>query len=227
MRVLRLGFVLMVAMLAGGAVAAFWPPPGERTLRQFDPARMASFETDMWKAYYGKQRVRLFVLLVRQLHEQSRFRWVDATRVGFHFARAAGRFSESRGDYEQVVPDLVAGYDITRRWVGGAFDPMAVARAELAWWVARRIPGQNAPAQVGRLMALAYAQLYEAPFAAVSEAARLRAEAAALRDAGGARADWNRVESLLRQSYRALHEALNAPRLASTGPALLAGAAAR
>ena len=53
-----------------------------------------------------------------------------------------------------------------------------------------------------------YATLYGGPNEAFDEAGILRARAAALRDAGGAEADWAEVESLLRQSYRTLVEAL-------------------
>ncbi len=88
------------------------------------------------------------------------------------------------------------------------FDPRAVARAELAWWMARRIPGQNSPEQVGGHMADAYALLYETTSARVTTAAVLLARAAALRDADAAAPDWTAIGHLLRESYRDLHLAL-------------------
>ena len=51
------------------------------------------------------------------------------------------------------MPDLEAAYSTARDWLDAGFDPPAVARAELAWWVARRIPGQNSVEQVGGLIA--------------------------------------------------------------------------
>jgi hypothetical protein len=59
---------------------------------------------------------------------------------------------------------LIAGLVIdwlamARDWLHAGFDPRAVARAELAWWVARRTPGQDSPERIGRLMAEAYARL--------------------------------------------------------------------
>jgi hypothetical protein len=66
----------------------------------------------------------------------------------------------------------------TRDWLDADFDPAAVARSELAWWVARRTPGENSPAQVGELIAAEYAVLYGVPRDAVRSSAMIRAEAA-------------------------------------------------
>src|SRR5262249_54977139 len=113
-----------------------------------------------------------------------------------------------KGGYEIVLPDLEAAYAKARSWTDAAYDPRAVARAELAWWVARRVPGQNSPEQVGDLIAQEYALLYETTPAVVAEAARLRAQAAALRDQQASAPDWGRISQLLLQSYRELSTAL-------------------
>ena len=60
-----------------------------------------------------------------------------------------------------------------RAWTGAHFDPAAVARAELAWWVARRMPGENDPANVGRLIATVNARIYEVPAERVLRASTL------------------------------------------------------
>jgi hypothetical protein len=64
---------------------------------------------------------------------------------------------------------------------------------------------------VGRLIGHQYALFYEVPEESVRAAAVLRAEAGALRDAGGAAAGWQEVARLLRRSYRSLHEAIATP----------------
>jgi hypothetical protein len=179
--------------------------PGPRTLRQFDPDRMADLELRMWQAYYAKERVRLFALLVTMLHEQNHYSWATAMHEGFFLARAAATFGDARAHYERVLPDLEHAYGIARDWLHAGFDPRDVARAELAWWVARRMPGQNSPERVGALMADAFALLYEVPRARVETAALLRARAAALRDAEAEQPDWPAVGRLLKDSYRTLH----------------------
>jgi hypothetical protein len=201
----------MVALVVLTALAGYvaTPPSGPRSMRQFNADRMADLELRMWEAYYAKENVRLFRLLVTMLHEQYRYSWAIATVEGFHLARAAATFSDAKGQYEVVLPDLEAAYSRAKEWMHAGFDPRAVARAELAWWVARRIPGHNSAAQVGNLMADEYAMLYEAPRERVARAAQLRAEAAALRDADAASPDWNTIGALLRESYRDLLAALS------------------
>lgn len=173
-------------------------------MKQFNPTRLADLEVRMWQAYYAKEKTRLFGLLVTMLHEQYHYSWATAAREGFHLARAAAMFGDLNGHYDVVLPDLETAYATAKSWLGAGFDPHAVARAELAWWVARRMPGQNSPAQVGSLMADEYALLYETPRDRVLTAALLRAEAAAMRDAEAARPDWDTIGRLLQESYRDL-----------------------
>ena len=186
----------------------FLTPPGPRSLRTFDADRVADLEVDMWQAYYRKERVHLFRDLVTMLHEQNRYPWSKSVRAAFYLARAAARFAEIHADYDSLLPDLERAYTIERDWMSASFDPAKVARAELAWWVARRVTGQNSPEQVGGLIADENAMLYGVPRDRVLEASVLRARAGRLRDDGGANADWATVSSLLHQSYRALHAAV-------------------
>jgi hypothetical protein len=143
------------------------------------------------------------------LHEQYRYSWATASIEGFHLARAAATFGDLRSGYEVVLPDLTAAYATARQWTGASFDPQAVARAELAWWVARRVPDSSSVEQVGRLMADEYALLYETTPDVVRPAALLRAQAGALRDQQPAQPDWGRIGRLLRESYQELSDALS------------------
>jgi hypothetical protein len=204
-RRLGLAIVIVVAIAGYAAVAA---PSGPRSIRSFNPNRLADLELRMWQAYYAKQNVRLFGLLVALLREQYRYSWATATREGFHLARAAATFGNARSNYEVVLPDLEAAYETARDWLHASFDPKAVAKSELAWWVQRRVPGDNSPARVGGLIADEYAMLYEAPRESVLKAAVLRAEAGALRDAQAAQPDWERIHRLLQESYVALEAAV-------------------
>ena len=189
--------------------AATAAPAGPRSLRAFDPDRTAALELEMWQAYYAKERVRLFRLLVTLLREQYRYPWSTAATEGFHLARAAAAFGDATSQYDTVLPDLEKGYATARQWLGAGFDPARVARAELAWWVARRTKGQNDPEHVGRLIAEAYALLYEAPFDDMLKPGLLRAEAAAMRDEQAVAPDWAAIGRLLTESYRQLHANLS------------------
>jgi len=200
---------LVAVVLAFALALAFTPPRGPRSIRQFDPVRLAGLELRMWQAYYAKDRARLFGLLVTMLREQYRYSWATATLEAFHLARAAATFADLKGNYDQVLPDLEAAYATARSWLHAQFDPRAVARAELGWWVARRIRGQNSAEQVGRLIAEEYGLLYETAPEKVAAAALLRATAAKLRDDDARVPDWDRIGRLLQESYRALLAALS------------------
>jgi len=195
-------------LLLGLLALLFVAPPGPRSLKVFDPDRMADLEVDLWQAYYNQERVRLFLGLLTLLREQNRYSWARAGQQAYYFAKAASTFGSATSDYDRVLPDLTKGYAVMRRWTNGGFDPEAVARAELAWWVARRVPGENDPAHVGRLIAQVNASIYGVSAERVLRASALRAEAAALRDNGGAKADWSAVSALLHSSYRQLYRAV-------------------
>lgn len=203
--------LLILLVVAGGIYYLGWVmrPSGPASHRAFKPDRLADLELDMWQAYYAKAKFRLFRGLIVSLHEQYRYPWAVAARSAFYLARAASTFAELRADYDQVLPDLEKAYTIARDYTGERFDPAAVARAELAWWVARRIPGQNSAEQVGGLIADENALIYNVPRDRVLEASVLRARAGRLRDDGGEKADWPTVAALLRDSYRALSRAVN------------------
>jgi hypothetical protein len=202
--------VVLLAILAGGVYELFYDAPsGPRTLRSFDPDRTADLEADMWRRYYDHENIWLFADLTTMLHEQNRYPWAEAGVAAYHLTRAASTFSQTHTAYELLLPDLEAAYAIARDWTHAGFDPAAVAKAELAWWVARRIPGQDSPDQVGGLIADENALLYAVPRDRVLAASVLRARAGRLRDDSGANADWAAVSDLLHQSYRQLHDAVS------------------
>lgn len=212
-RRLRTLLALAIVLLAVAAYFVTAAPAGARSMKQFEPARLADLELRMWQAYYAKENVRLFGLLVTMLREQYRYSWLTATREAFYLARAAAAFGNARSGYEAVLPDLEAAYGIARDWLDADFDPRAVARAELAWWVARRIPGQDSPDQVGGLIADEYALLYSVPRETMLRPAVLRAQAGKLRDSQAAQPDWPTIGRLLNESYVELLRGLAAPEL--------------
>jgi hypothetical protein len=206
----RILLIVAVVLAAIGIHAGFIAtPPGPQDVRAFDPDRTAAMEVEMWKAYYGKRDTALFIDLVTLTRETYRCPRSTAVRIAFHFARAASTFANIRSRYEQVLPDLEDGYRIAADWSGLSYDPAEIAKAELAWWVARRIPGKDSPEQVGALIADLNAQFYGVPRENVLEASILRAEAGRLRDEGGPSADWAEVGRLLTESYRSLHKGVN------------------
>jgi len=164
----------------------------------------------MWQAYSAREPVQAFVLITTMMREQYHYSWAVSATEAFYFARAAVKFRDTRGNYEDaVLPDLEHGYATALLWTHAEFDPRQVARAELASWVARRTGGRNNAEQVGRLLAAEYALLYGVPRERVLKAALLRARAAALRDVETQRPDWDEIDRLLRESYGDLQAGLS------------------
>ncbi len=178
---------------------------------EFDPAYLASTEAAMWKAYYGRHKLTLAWLLVKTLHREFGISYWQAGQVGRRLANSAMKFKTARpGGYDVAMPDLIAAYTRIRRYSNLKFDPREAARAELAWWVARRTPGRNDPETVGRGIGRLYEIIYGYHHPKFIEAGLLRAQAAHVRDQGGKNCDWKKVKALLLQSYRALRIAIEA-----------------
>ncbi|HYM83306.1 MAG TPA: SRPBCC family protein [Candidatus Dormibacteraeota bacterium] len=185
--------------------------------RGFDPARLATLELRMWKAYYRRQGLRLVALLVEANHEQAGAGWPRALLAALWLAWAAIRFGRSTGDYDRYLPDIERSYRLMG--LPDDVDAAEVARRELRWWVVRREIGLSAGDAAGQAIAELYAAIYGLPVESVAEAGRLRGLAAEVRDrgatadpdgpAGEGRAYWPDVARLLQASYRELRSALD------------------
>ena len=181
-------------------------PPAKIT---FDPVVVATSETRMWRAYYNadvttiRQEVRTLLMEQFGLAEQ------DATAVENPLISATMVFDRIHSNYEaRCLPDLERAYQELKRVSGMSFDPKQAARAKLSWWVARRTPGSDSPAQVGKQIAHLYAVIFGEPRPEFDRAGLLRAEAAYLRDLGDAACDWQKVQQLLIESYTELRKGM-------------------
>lgn len=203
------GRLLMAVILGLLVYTAFYAlPPGEPGDGRFDPDRVAAIELEVWKATKAQDELSVFLNLTTQLREEHHYSWFRAAQAGFYMARATTTFAELRGRYERVLPDLEDAATIHRNWVNAGFDPAAVARAQLTWWVTRRLPNLNSVDQVAPLIAEEYALRYRISAGAANEAAIRRADAALLFDSGGHDPNAAAVTKLLAESYRSLQRAI-------------------
>jgi hypothetical protein len=195
--------VVVVAFLCTAGNWAFSTSP------VLDPDKIATAETRMWQAYYAGDLSSLHNEMVALLRAQFRLAPADAERIARRLTVAAMKFATSGGNYEQgALPDLEIAYLQLKAVLKLSFDPREAARAELAWSVARRTPGQDNPQLVGKRIARLYSIIYGGARPEFLEAGVLRAKAAQLRDRSGINCDWSEVERLLRRSYRVLAEAV-------------------
>lgn len=205
-KALRAGCVaILLLMLLGGGAASWLALYNPGFNRDFDPAVIAGAETRMWAAYYANDKESLGLELITLMREQFGLSYKNAVELTMVLGKATMTFHGRQSNYEQtVLPGLVDFYTQTKELGGGNWDPQEAAEAELAWWVARRTPGEDSAAQVGAKIADLYAILYGQSNADIERAGLIRAEAAALRDEGQQHADWVTIEAMLVDSYTAL-----------------------
>lgn len=204
-RLVRYCLLFLALLLLIGAWVLFHKPHG------FDSVKIARAETRMWQAYYTRDYKKLGLELVLLLRHQFGLSYAESLLVARDLATAAATFQPSASGLGNIQQSLESAYARIGRAVGGQWDPRAAARAELAWWVARRTPGHDSVKEVGQDITRLYAILYGRTNPDIEQAGRLRAEAAALRDSGGINADWPRVQNLLEQSYAALVRGVSQP----------------
>lgn len=203
------GGVVAAALLAGALIDLLGPRRAD--LRQFDPDQVARLDTRMWRSYYQREPLPLFLQLADLMRRQFHFPRLRSYVAAYHAARAAFVFKDGRdrSDYERALPDLVRYYGMIRRVSTTPFDVERVARLELEWWIVHRQRDRHTEADLARALAAAAAALYRAPLSSMAEYARWRTEAMVIRDTRAAQggvtdADWRRIERHLQTSWRAL-----------------------
>lgn len=213
------GFRAFVCLLAGLVAYSAYDLFGPRSsdLRQFDPDETARLETEMWRSYYAKERLNLFLELAQLLRSQYRLPFLRSNVTAYRAARAAFVFKEGkqRADYEKALPYLVTYYQDLRAVSTTPFDVDRVSQIELEWWIVHRERANHDPNDLVELLAELPAEIYHLPRERFMEHARLRAEAMLIRDTkadqgGVTEEDWARIDALLHESWRSLHKEVQA-----------------
>lgn len=206
--------VVVVAVVAYAAVDVYGPR--QTDIRKFDPDEVARLDTAMWRSYYGRERLRLFLELGEVLRTQYRMPYVRSNVVAVKAAKAAFVFKDgkSRADYEKALPDLVSFYREIRAVSSTPFDVERAARLELEWWIIHRERERHDPNDLVVALAELAGEVYQQPVGDFMDHARLRAEAMTIRDtkaaAGGVtEEDWVNIDRLLHESWRSLHAVVN------------------
>lgn len=207
------GRLLTVMTLGLAVYAGFYAVPRSETGDgHFDPDRMAAYEVAMWRSVQAHEDFGVFFNIVPMQRELHGYSWFRAAQESFYLSRATTTFTELRGRFERVLPDLEDAAAVHKTWTNGAFDAAAVARAQLDWWVTHKQPNLNSIDRVAPLIAREYALRYQISDAQATDAAFRRAEAMQLFESGGADPRLSAVTRLLADSYRALQHALLQPR---------------
>ncbi len=202
------------ALLVWGAIDLHKPHTAD--LRQFNPHEVARLDNAMWRSYYARERLKLFLQLAELMRTQYHFPYLKSHVVAFKAARAAFVFKDgqNRQDYERALPYLIDFYRDIRKISRIPFNEIRTAQLELEWWIVHRERANYGRENLEQILAETSAELYQIPVDRMMDYAWMRAEAMTLRDTkalngGVTEEDWNRIEELLRASWQSLWQAVN------------------
>lgn len=208
--------LLIIGILLGVWIAFDLSAPRKIDIREFDPDEVARLDTAMWRSYYSRERLRMFSELTELLEKQYKMRFWRRQLVAFYAAKSAFVFKDgkSRADYLEALPDLEKFYGEIRRSSATDFDAKRAAELELEWWIVHRERHKYQEGDLARALAKTAAAIYLMPADNFLEHGRLRAEAMKIRDTkaetgGVSEEDWRKIDELLHQAWRSLHQAVN------------------
>lgn len=185
----------------------------------FDPDLVAYYEKAGWEAYYDRNRLRAFWLLIRLNLAQFRKAWPLAFSAAVDTVRASRAFAPlEHNDVPKARYYIMRFYQKAARSLGMQTAPATLAKLEIDYWIVHRqlararaqdpLAGDIGP------MTGSLARLHAALFGSTPErmrtSAELRARAAETVDlitsyrSTDVPADWRRVEEYLQQAYRAV-----------------------
>lgn len=190
--------------------------PRKTKMREFDPNEVARIETAMWRSYYDRQRLKLFLQLGEALRTQYKMPFWKSEWAAFQAAKAAFVFKDGkkREDYQQALPNLLKFYSSVRDMSDINFDVETAAKLELEWWIIHRERETQPAGSLEKSLAELQSELYRVPPSRLEEHAKYRAEAMKIRDTkakegGVTEEDWKKIDELLRLSWQSLHKAVN------------------
>jgi hypothetical protein len=209
--------ILVLGALALATYAVFFAVPGgAEGANTFDADQVAMYEVEVWKSVKVHADFPVFVNTVQMLRELHHETWFRSVQQGYYLARAMNTFTDLTGRYERILPDLEDAAAVEKAAKDMAFDPKAVARAQLNWMVTARLPDLNGTDQVAALMAEEYSLRYRMRPDQVFAAASPRAEAFKMWLLTPVDPDYATITKLLIESHRALRIGLERARTPRT-----------
>jgi len=180
----------------------------KKSLKNFNPDKVARIEMQMWRAYYKHQFIKLFFLLLKLIHEFFGLNYWRAIKTSYYAAYAAADFRLHKGseNKERIEKRLEKFYKNISKNSVESFDHEKAAKLELHWWFVDRYPKSYNTTREEAL-ANAIANVYGVNPKKLKEYANHRAEAMVLQDkaeANGKEANWSKIESLLKISFDSL-----------------------
>jgi hypothetical protein len=184
----------------------------------FNPHKVAFYEKSGWEAYYDRDWLRAFRLMVALNREEFHMSFLTALAAATDIVRASMAFAPVDNDVPKATRHLRRFYEKARRTTNLSTDAVTLARLEMDYWVVHR---NLALERMGRPdleniapMIESLNSLHAALFGVSGESARRSAELRALaaktvdritgRYSSDVENDWRQVETYLQQAYQAV-----------------------
>ena len=210
-----IGF-LVIGVLLGVWIAFDLYRPHKVDIREFDSDEIARLDTEMWRSYYAKERLKMFSQLTEVLEKQYKLPFWRRQLMAYYAAKSAFVFKDgkSREDYEKALLDLRKFYSEIRDISTTDFDVERAAKTELEWWIVHRDRKKYQEGDLANALAEAASAIYNVPKEKFLEYGKFRAEAMKIRDdkaeqGGVTEEDWQKIDELLHNSWRSLHKNVN------------------
>lgn len=185
---------------------------------KFNPEKVAYYEKAGWEAYYDRQWLRCFRLLVQLNREQFRMSPWTALTAALDTVRASIAFAPVDNDIPKATLALERFYAKARQSLKIAAEAKTLAALEMDYWLVHRQLAvrrqQNQTDEDIEPMIVSLTKLHAALFAGAPEAMRRSAEWRALaaktvdritgRYSTNVPEDWRQVEEYLRKAYQAV-----------------------
>jgi len=208
--------LLIIGVLLGVWIAFDLLAPHKVDIREFDADEVARLDTAMWRSYYSRERLKLYSQLTELLEKQYKLNFWRRQLIAYRAAKATFVFKDgkSRADYEKALPDLEKFFNEIHDISTTDFDVKRASGLELEWWIVHRERAKYQEGNLANALADAASALYNVPKEKFLEYGKTRAEAMQIRDtkaeAGGvSEEEWQKIDELLHQSWRSLHNAVN------------------
>jgi hypothetical protein len=187
--------------------------PFKTDIKKFNATETAILDGAMWRSYYEKKRLLLFLQSARLMRNQFHIPFWRSNLMAYHVAKAAFilKDGKSRADYENALPDLLKYYAAINSISTVSFDAEKAAKLELEWWIIRRYRNEHPPAEWEKYLADGAAVVYHIPAEKFNEYAQLRVAAMLLRDSKAAaitETDWLQINNLLQKAWTSFSTAI-------------------
>jgi hypothetical protein len=211
-RLKRIALWLLMVLLVWITIDLFYP--FKRDITRINAEETARMDGAMWRSYYEKKKVKLFLQSARLMRNEFHFPFWRSQQVACYAARAAFAFKDGhdRSEYEKALPYLKKYYGLINEISTASFNVDSAAMTELEWWIIRRERDKHPPAEWETRLASGASVVYHLPADSFREYARLRVQAMLLRDEKGesiTETDWKKINEILVQAWESFAHVLS------------------